>query len=255
MKRFFALAALAGLLIGCGAQGAGAQDSPPSASEFSQAERDEIRDMVRAYILENPEIIEEALIELQRRAIAREREEQAAAIAVFAEAIYEDDRDPRLGPDDADIVIVEFMDYRCSYCRAASQWVRSVRETYGDRVQFVFKEYPILGEQSEEASRAALAALEQGDDVYEAFHMALVGASGGLPSDRIDQLAALSGVDVEAMRQRMDDSDISNQIRTVRQLGQSLGVSGTPFFIVDGQVVRGANQLQLDQALARALDG
>ncbi|MHA6288413.1 DsbA family protein [Maricaulis sp. CAU 1757] len=246
MTRIFASIAAALCLIGC-------QQAPADAQSLDEQERNEVREIVRAYILENPEIIEEALIELQRR--ARQREMQATYDAVNANrgAIFNDPRDPRLGPDNADVVIVEFMDYKCSYCRVANSWVQEVREQYGDRVQFIFKEYPILGEDSLEAARAALAALRQGEAVYEAFHTAMINSSGPLPASRIDQLAALAGVDVERMRTDMQDEAILAHINQVRSLGSAMNVTGTPFFIVGDSVIPGANELALDQALAAAL--
>lgn len=245
MTRFAGIFAAAILLMGCQQGDASAQ--------LSDTQREEVRDIVRDYILENPEIIEEALIELQRRARAREMQAAYDAVESQSEAIYNDPRDPRLGPEDADIVIVEFMDYKCSYCRVANDWVEDVREEHGDRIQFIIKEYPILGEDSLEASRAAIAALQQGTDIYEAFHNAMVSSSGPLPSERINQLARVSGVDVERMREAMESPAIMEHISQVRSLGQVLGVTGTPFFIVDGTIVSGANELALDQALQRAL--
>ena len=245
MMRFAGAIAAAIFLMGCQQGDASAQ--------LNDTEREEVRDIVRAYILENPEIIEEALIELQRRARQREMQASYDAVNAQSDAIFNDPRDPRLGPDDADVVIVEFMDYKCSYCRVAADWVRDVQAEHGDRIQFIFKEYPILGEDSEEAARAALAALEQGEDVYSDFHMAMVSSSGPLPSARIDELARLSGVDVEQMREDMQDPAIMDHINQVRSLGRVLGVSGTPFFIVDGTIVPGANELALDEALQDAL--
>jgi protein-disulfide isomerase len=245
MMRFAGLVAAAVFLMGCQQGNADAQ--------MSDADREEVREIVRDYLLENPEIIEEALIELQRRARAREMQATYDAVAAQSDAIYNDPRDPRVGPDDADVVIVEFMDYRCSYCRVAAQWVEAVRERHGDRVQFIFKEYPILGEDSLQAARAAIAALRQGENVYAPFHHAMVSSSGPLPDERIDQLARVSGVDVERMREDMEDPAIMDHINQVRSLGQVLGVSGTPFFIVDGTVVPGANEMALEEALNRAL--
>lgn len=233
---------------------AGCQQAPADA-QLNDQSREEVREIVREYILENPEIIEEALIELQRRARMREMEDFYTAIDTHAEAIYDDARDPRLGPDDAAVTIVEFMDYRCGYCRVAGEWVASVRERYGDQVQIIFKEYPILGEDSVQASRAALAALRQGEEVYETFHMALINASGPLPGSRIDQLAALSGVDVARMREDMNNPEVMETISQTRSLGQVLGVSGTPFFIVNGTIIQGANALALEQALQEGLAG
>ena len=247
MMRVFASLAVAVLLAGCQPSGASAQ--------ISDSEREEVRQIVREYILENPEIIEDALIELQRRARVREMQATYDAVTAQSGAIYEDERDPRLGAQNADIVIVEFMDYKCSYCRVAASWVESVLEEHGDRVQFIIKEYPILGPDSEEAARAALAALRQGVDLYAAFHNAMVSSSGPLPENRINQLARVSGVDVEQMREDMEDPAIMDHIRQVRSLGSVLGVSGTPFFIVDGTIINGANEMALDDALNQALAG
>ncbi|WP_417483663.1 DsbA family protein [Maricaulis salignorans] len=247
MLRLFAIMTAAAFLFGC-------QQSPADA-QLNERSREEVGEIVRAYILENPEVIEEALIELQRRAQAREMENVYSAIERNLAAIYGDERDPRFGGDEPDVTIVEFMDYKCSYCRVANEWVTDVNERYGDRVQFIFKEYPILGPDSLEASRAALAALNQGPEIYELFHRSMINASGPLPADRIDQLAALAGVDVAQMRTDMEDEAIMAHILDVRALGQALEVSGTPFFIVDGTVVAGANSLALEEALQRALRG
>ena len=247
MLRLLAMISAAALLAGC--------QQPPASAQLSDLQRDEVREIVRAYIIENPEIIEEALIELQRRAQARELDSYYAGIEARRADLYDDPRDARIGGTDPDVVIIEFMDYKCSYCRVANDWVTDVRDRYGDRVQFIFKEYPILGPDSLEAARAALAALRQGSEVYEIFHRAMINASGPLPAARIDQLATLSGVNVAQMRTDMEDEAIMAQIMDVRSLGQSLDIGGTPFFIVDGQVVPGANEMALEAALQAGLGG
>ena len=224
-----------------------------SSSEFSDAERAEIREMVGTYILENPELIEEALIELQRRARQREGEALTAAIRANSDLIYNDARDPSIGPEDAPIVIVEFMDYKCGYCRIASQWISEARQAYGDQIRFVFKEYPILGEESRVASRAALAALNQGEDVYWRFHTAMIQSSGPLPAGRIENFARLAGVDVDQMLEDMDNPEIQTHLEQVYALGRAIGAEGTPFFIINGRAVSGANRDLLDELLAAEL--
>jgi len=220
---------------------------------LTEVERAEIGEVVRDYILENPEVIEEALIELQRRAQQRELDSYIMAIAAQGDAIYTDPRDPSIGPDDAPIVIVEFMDYKCGYCRVAARWVNSAMETHGGQIRFILKEYPILGEESREASRAALAALRQGEDEYFAFHNAMIQSSGPLPSGRIDNFAAVAGLDVDQMRRDMEDPAIDAQLEDIYRLGRTLGADGTPFFIVDGMPVPGANTQALEAALQRAI--
>jgi protein-disulfide isomerase len=245
MKAFFAA------LSGCFAMLA-LSSVPAHADDdvFTEAERDEIREMVGNYILENPEIIEEALIELQRRARQRETTAMMSAIRSNADLIYEDERDPSFGDADAPIVIVEFMDYKCGYCRVASEWVNEAREAYGEHIRFVFKEYPILGPESREAARAALAVLRQGDDIYWRFHTAMIQSSGPLPAGRIENFARLAGADIDQMQEDMDDPAIQEHLEQVYALGRAIGADGTPFFIINGRPISGANRDALDQTLA-----
>lgn len=145
------------------------------------------------------------------------------------------------------------MDYKCGYCRVASRWLETVLAENGDQVRLIFKEYPILGEESREAARAALAALRQGTDEYFAFHTAMIQSSGPLPSGRIDNFASLAGLDVDQLRRDMNDPAIDAQLEDVYRLGRMLGADGTPFFIIDGMPVPGANTQALEAALAAAL--
>jgi len=245
MTRVFGIFMAAALLLGC--------QQAPAEAQLSEAQRAETREIVREYILENPEIIEEALIELQRRARDREMQHFYDAIENNYAAIYQDERDPRVGSDNAAVTIVEFMDYKCSYCRVAAEWVSDARARHGDDIQMIYKEYPILGPDSTEAARAAIAARRQSEEAYEMFHLSMVTASGALPSERIDQFAALAGVNVQQMRTDMQDPAIMAHINDVRNLGQAMGVTGTPFFIIDGAVIPGANEQALEAALQRAL--
>ena len=132
-------------LIACG-QGA------ESASAQEDWSREDIEQVVRAYILENPEIIEEALIELQRR--AREREQQALfeGVAAASAELAQDPRDPVAGAENPEVTIVEFFDYKCPYCRVTNDWVATALAEHGDEVRFVFKEFPVLGPESEQAA-------------------------------------------------------------------------------------------------------
>jgi protein-disulfide isomerase len=239
-------------LAACGQGSGAAQTESGDAGASGDYTRAEIEEIVHDYILENPEIIEEALVELQARARDRERDAQSAAVQANSDALFEDDRDPVIG--DGPITIVEFFDYNCGYCRLAGEWVQDTLDEHGDQVRFVYKEFPILGRQSTEASLAALAVWRTQPDRYEAFHDAMISASGELPSERIDSLAEDAGVDVEEMRAAMDDEAIQRHIADVRGLARTLGVTGTPFFIVDGEVVPMADIEALNAALNSALE-
>ncbi|MEO1038318.1 MAG: DsbA family protein [Pseudomonadota bacterium] len=246
--------ALSALLLAAALSACGEAQGPeePANDELDRAAVEEI---VRSYILENPEIIEEALIELQLRARDRERNRIAEAVAANAEALFANVDSPSFGPADAKVTVVEFFDYRCSFCHVANEWVIETMAEYGDQVRFVFKEFPVLGEQSEEASRAALAVWIGQPEHYLDFHNALMGTSGPLPGERIDMIASENGVDVDQMRAGMDADTVMERINAVRGLAGDIGLSGTPNFIVGDTVVRGADINRLQEALDRQLAG
>ena len=115
---------------------------------------------------------------------------------------------PWLAPEDAAVTIVEFFDYRCSFCILTNDWLQDVILAHGDDVRVVFKEFPIRGAESVESSRAALAVWNTQPDAYLAFHDGLMRAGGPLPTTRIDEIALASGVDIETMRSAMQDESI-----------------------------------------------
>lgn len=225
------------------------------ADDATPASRAEIEQIVRSYILENPEIIEEALIELQRRARQREQDALLSAISSAEDQLYGDSRDPVLGATQPTVTVVEFFDYRCPYCTLTHDWVRATLEEHGDQVRFVFKEFPVRGEASTNAARASLAVWRVAPQAYEAFHESMITATGPLPDARIDAFAEAAGVNVAAMRAAMNSDGITAQIEDVRDLAQSIGITGTPFFIVGDTVIPGADMAGLERALQEALDG
>jgi protein-disulfide isomerase len=191
---------------------------------------------VRDYLMREPQVIYEALEELQRRQAEAETERQRGAIAANRDQLMNDPGDPFAGDPDGNVTVVEFFDYQCTYCR---QVVRSVQELIDEdqKLKFVFKEFPILGEASVVAARAALAARAQ--DQYLSFHLALMG-SRDLSLDGIMLLAEQVGLDTERLAVDMHDPAIDRQIQANFALAQKLGIEGTPAFVVGEEVVPGA---------------
>jgi protein-disulfide isomerase len=156
---------------------------------------EQIEQIVRDYLMREPEVVYQALEELQRRQAAAETERRQTAIVDNREQLINDAGDPVAGNPDGDVTVVEFFDYQCTYCR---QVVKSVRELLDDdqELKVVFKEFPILGEASVVAARASLAAREQGQEHYLPVHLALMG-SRDLSLGAIMKLAAQVGLDTE----------------------------------------------------------
>jgi protein-disulfide isomerase len=213
---------------------------PAAAQSFNAQEQAEIRAIVRQYLVDNPDVLREALDALAERTSA-ERWQQ----------IRNDPREFTIGPADAPVTIVEFYDYRCAYCHSALEWVIDVTRTRRD-VRVVFKELPILSNASMEASRAAVAAMPQGR--FLQFHRALM----SFPLDRdmtaadIDAIARRSGIDVARMRRAMENPEITALLEENRGHAIDYDITGTPGFVINGELVSGFNEQLLNTRLREA---
>lgn len=216
--------------------------------------KSEIEALVKAYILENPEIIRDAIIKLQEKEAQQERETYKESIVAARDALENDPRDATIGPENAKITIVEFFDYNCGFCKRATPWVEDAIKKYGNDVRFIFKELPILDDRtrtSRLASRAALAAHKQGK--YMEMHLALM-KEKRLSGETIRQTAEKVGLDMRRYEADMADPTIDQHISDTLELANRLpALTGTPFFIIGDDYVSGANTQRLDELIEAKL--
>ncbi len=206
---------------------------------LTDAERTAFRAEVRAYLLDNPEVLMEAIAVLEGRSAEAEVRRDAAAVAANSDALFGSDFDVVLGNPDGDVTVVEFMDYRCGYCRRAHPEVMDLINFDG-KIRLVIKELPILGEQSLLASRFAIAArVALGDAAYEAVHHGLMELRGDVSDASLVAMADGLGLDSAAILGAMDDPLVRATIEHNRALAQRLSISGTPSFVFGDQMVRG----------------
>lgn len=202
---------------------------------------------VRAYLLENPHVIMEAVGVLQQREDAAAAMADQDIIAAQMDALTNDGFSWVGGNPDGDITVVEFMDYRCGYCKKAHPEVESLLSADGN-IRFIVKEFPILGEQSILGSQFAIAAhIVAGDDAYKAVHDTLMSYNGEITAESLSRLADSLDLDGAAILAKLDDPEVVRRISENRALGKALDISGTPTFVVQNQMVRGyvpAEQLQ-----------
>lgn len=207
--------------------------APASAQELTP---EEVKRLALEAILENPQIVMDAV------EILREREAEAAASA--AERTLTESRDvlerdpnaPVLGNPDGDVTLVEFFDYNCPYCRRAGAVVKEMIAA-DPELRVVYREWPILGDNSVLASRAALASRNQGR--YEEFHWALMEAEGRITESVIFDVAETLGLDVDQLKSDMETPEVAAHIETSMEISRSLGFSGTPSFVVGDQTAPG----------------
>lgn len=219
--------------------------------DLSHSERADFRAEVRAYLLENPEVLMEAIAILEARQAEATAIAEVAALEQYHTEIFDDGVSFIAGNPDGDITIVEFLDYQCSFCKRAHPEIAELLAIDGN-IRLVQKEYPVLGPMSEAAARAAQAVLlNDGADAYAAFSDRLMTYDGPLNDGLIIALARDSGIDTEAMIATARGEKVSGIIRANRILGQALEITGTPTFIIMDEFVRGYMPLpQLQELVA-----
>jgi len=234
--------AAAGVVAFMMTQGAATSSAPGAAQAMGDMDRAKVEGIVRDYILANPEIIPEAMERLQSKRMASMVDQYRTQLETPFAGGWEGERD-------GDVVLVEFFDYACGYCRASLADIdRLLAED--KQLKVVYRELPILSEESGEAAKASLYAAKQGQ--YGSFHRALYAA--GRPSkDSIDTAAKKAGFDPAALKQAMQAPDISAEIENNMRLAQALQATGTPTWVVGDQVLSGAVGYDaLKEAIARA---
>ena len=210
-------------------------------SEFTgksaNIDEEEFGSRVRGYLLANPQVLREVIDELSVQEKAAAEAEMRAQIATLEDELKNDPNSFVAGNPDGDITIVEFFDYRCGYCKRSFPDIMKVVTEDGN-IRLVLKEFPILGEDSVLASRAAIASLAQ--DRYMDFHTALMQTRGGLTKERILSIAKETGIDTDKLLSDMNSEKVRSIITANYAAARQLGVNGTPAFVIGTTFVPGA---------------
>ena len=210
---------------------------PWSAREARAGAEEEVAALIEQLRQKDPEIVLQAVQAWWAEQEEYRQQQQVGRIAAHWDALARAEGDPAIGPEDADVTLVEFFDYRCGFCKRVLGDVMALAA--GDnRLRIVFKEFPILGPPSVVAARASLAADRQGK--WAEFHVALMSARGALDEDRIMDIAAETGLDIAQLRADMESEAVTAIIERNRALAQTLGISGTPAFLVKNAIQPGA---------------
>lgn len=206
---------------------------------MTDAERDAFRAEVRAYLLENPEVLMEAIGVLESREAEASAALDVELARANAEALFNDPASWSGGNPDGDLTLVEFIDYRCGFCKRAHPEVSELIETDGD-IRIIRKEFPILGDQSLLASRFAVATLQiAGDDAYEQVSDSLMTMRSNVTDQALGTLGDTLGLPTEEIVAHMDSDAVTEVLRANQELAQRLQISGTPTFVLEDQMLRG----------------
>lgn len=227
-----------------------ASAAPAEHAVSARGEGAALGNTIRAYLLANPEVLVEAMQELERK---QDGQRNVAAQKVIQERqadLFLDADNPVGGNPAGDVVIVEFNDYQCPYCKRSYQAMKSVVAA-DDKVKIIYKDLPILGEASKIAALAALASVKQGKHLP--LHNALMESTGKLDRGKILEIAASVGIDRAQLEKDMEDPKLRQVIERNLELAAALGVRGTPAFVIGNQFVPGAiDAATLKQLIADA---
>ncbi|MQP64833.1 thioredoxin domain-containing protein [Niveispirillum sp. SYP-B3756] len=211
----------------------------PGMAADKPLDRQAVEQIVRDYLIANPEVLVEAMHALETKEQAQSEQAQKTALTANRAAL--ENKGPVGGNPKGDVTLVEFFDYNCGYCkRTHPERVEAVKKD--GKVRVVYKEFPILAPSSIEAAKAALAANRQGK--YEAFHTALMKHEGRLDSDAIRATARDVGLDIKKLEADMGDAAIQAEIDANIALARELGIRGTPGFVIGDTLVPGAIQTE-----------
>jgi protein-disulfide isomerase len=206
------------------------------AQSLTDQQKKEMGDFIRSYLLEHPEILREMAEKLENKDREAEQVARTEGLGKNKDKIFKLAGDAIVGNPDGDVTVVEFMDYNCGWCKKSMNEVAALVKA-DPKLKVILKEFPIFGENSEHAARAALAAKKQGK--YWELHQALFTHEGQVTKDVVDEIAKGLGLDMTKLKADMTSPEVIDTIASNYDLAKALALNGTPAFIIDGNVVPG----------------
>jgi len=211
-----------------------------SATALTEKDRSDVEAIVKEYLVRHPEVLRDALEALEKRQAQDEQDKQRKAITSNGKLIFNSPRGPVFGNPQGDVTLVEFFDYNCGYCKRAMQDVMQLAKD-DPKLKVVFKEFPVLGPGSVEAAKVAVAVrMQDKGGKYVEFHRRLLGQRGEANKERALAAAKDAGFDVARIEKDMQSDEVAATLKESMQLADSLGLSGTPTFVVADELVVGA---------------
>jgi protein-disulfide isomerase len=212
-----------------------------SAQTFSEPQRGEIEKIIKEYLLKHPEVLQEAMAELEKRQAVAEAEKARSAVKNHSEAIFNSPRQVTLGNPQGDVTFVEFFDYNCGYCKRALDDMNALMAK-DPKLKVVLKEFPVLGPGSTEAAKVAVAVRMQDKTgkKYLEFHQKLLTGRGQADRARALAVAKEVGLDMARLEKDLKSEEIDATLAESMKLAEALGLNGTPSYVIGNDVVIGA---------------
>jgi protein-disulfide isomerase len=215
--------------------------APASAQSFSDTQRSELHKIIKEYLIQHPEVLQEAMAELEKKQALAEAEKAKSAIKNHSEAIFNSPRQVTLGNPQGDVTFVEFFDYNCGYCKRALDDMMALMAK-DPKLKVVLKEFPVLGPNSTEAAKIGVAVRMQDKSgkKYLEFHQKLLTGRGQVDKARAMAVAKEIGLDMAKLEKDLKSDEIEATLQESLKLAEALGLNGTPSYVINNDVVVGA---------------
>jgi len=215
--------------------------APAAEPSFSEPQKTEIEKIIRDYLISHPEVLQEAITELDKRQATADAEKAKAAVSANAETLFNSSRQVVLGNPKGDVTLVEFFDYNCHFCKGALPALMDLMKD-DNKLRVVLKEFPVLGPGSVEAAKVAVAVRMQDKSgkKYLDFHQKLLGGRGQADKARALAVAKEVGMDMTRLEKDMASDEVRVSLEESLKLAETLGLNGTPSYVVGDDVVVGA---------------
>ncbi len=211
---------------------------------FTDQQKQAIGEIVKDYLIKNPEVLTEVIAELEKRQSEAQQVAQAGAVKETRQSLLNASHSYVVGNPSGDVTLVEFFDYNCGYCKKALTDVQALMKS-DPKLRVVLKDFPVLGPDSVEASRVALAVKNQlqGPKLLE-YHVKVMDTRGRVNGERAMAVAKDMGVDMGRLQKDVESAEIRSALQENMALGDKLSLSGTPAFVVGETIIPGAVGLE-----------
>jgi protein-disulfide isomerase len=213
----------------------------PAAAPAAEMSKSDIEKIVHDYLVAHPEVLQEAMAELEKRQAAADAQKHKDAVKQNAAALFSSPHQVVLGNPDGKVTFVEFFDYNCGYCKRAMDDMLTLMKD-DPNLKVVLKEFPVLGPGSVEAAQVAVAARMQdkGGKKYLDFHQKLLGGRGEANKARALAVAKETGFDMDRLQKDMQSAEVKTTLQETFKLAEALGLNGTPSYVIGEKVEVGA---------------
>jgi protein-disulfide isomerase len=211
------------------------------AQSFSSSQKSEIEKIIREYLIANPEVLQDAMSEFEKRQAVAEAAKHKAAVKENADELFQSKHQVTAGNPQGDVTFVEFFDYNCGYCKRAMTDMMDLMKA-DPKLKVVLKEFPVLSAGSVEAAQVGVAVRMQDPTgkKYLDFHQKLLTGRGAADKARAMAVAKEVGLDMAKLEKDLASAEVRNTLEENFKLAEAMGMNGTPSYVIGKQVVIGA---------------